>query len=760
MKNKKIGRLLIKYLLIFFLLVFSVNNLFAATTEKAPEESSPSGTQEEKPANTVAPAITNKNLPAKSAAVPAIKCKTCHIDPKYQKYFEQTPHGSLSCEICHKGVTDFAKHMKGGEVVQTISCNTCHQDIQKKGLHVKVTKFSCLQCHNADIHPQEPAIAKKDKAATTVSAAAPKIADCTSCHSGPRYTKHFSQTPHAPMGCTVCHQGIRDIASHMKKKPILISCGVCHRDVEKKFLGSAHDVVGRLSCIQCHTGDIHPVRQVSGKKDKSFPILACTGCHSDQDKYVKNGHTAKYLAGNKDAATCDICHGVHETPLFPETEKGISDKRSYYTGLCISCHKEGGVAGRYGIFPMVVSSYGETFHGKAMTLGYPGQVAGCSDCHTAHNILPPDDPASPINPKQLVKTCGKCHKGFHPRFVSYSPHPVPDEASRFRGLYLTKIFMVALLTGVFGFFGIHTLLWWRRAFIERSEMIKSGLRVKTELPEEEGRQYVRRFTVPHRIMHVVLVCSFLGIVVSGFPIKYPDAWASRVFITLFGGVENTGHIHRFCGLVMWALFLYTCWLALKFLFPGFRFKGWLSRLFGPDSLFPRIKDFQDCWGMFKWFFHRGEKPQFDRWTYWEKFDFMAVFWGMFVIGLSGIVMWIPELTSYVMPGWMINIMHMAHSEEALLAAVFIFMFHFFHNHTVPDKFPLEKNIFTGSYTLEALRRERPLEYERILKENRLKEIKCKGPGTGIQLFADIFGIVSILIGLLFAILIFVAVFST
>jgi hypothetical protein len=111
-----------------------------------------------------------------------------------------------------------------------------------------------------------------------------------------------------------------------------------------------------------------------------------------------------------------------------------------------------------------------------------------------------------------------------------------------------------------------------------------------------------------------------------------------------------------------------------------------------------------------------------------------------------------------MPGWMINIVHLAHSEEAFLAAVFIFTVHFFNNHLVPDKFPLEKNIFTGSYTLEALKRERPLEYQRILEENRLKEIKCKGPGTGIQLFAGVFGIASVLVGLGLTILILWAVF--
>jgi len=613
------------------------------------------------------------------------------------------------------------------------------------------------------MHPKGPVATKKVtvKPPVPAAAAAVTIADCVACHSGPQYGQHFARTPHGTLNCTVCHQGIQDLSLHLmkKEKPQQASCAQCHQDIEKTYAKSYHATVAKVTCQQCHT-DIHPTKVVSGKKDKASIQQRCLACHNDPDKYVKKGHAAKLIAGNKDAASCSDCHGIHNTPVFNSTVMGLTAKREYYTELCVMCHREGGVAGRYGVFPMAVKAYGETYHGKVRELGHFVSVAGCADCHTGHNILPASDPASALNPQALIKTCGNCHKGFHPRFVSYVPHPNPDDPKGFLALYLTKVFMIALLLGVFGFFWIHTMLWWRKAYEEKSRLIAAGLQYKRELPEEEGRQYVRRFTVSDRIMHVLLICSFLGVVVSGFPIKYPEAWASRVFINLFGGTENAAVIHRISATIMWLLFLYTCWLSFKFLFPGFKVKGWVSRLFGPDSLFPRIKDFQDCWGMCKWFFNRGEKPHFDRWTYWEKFDFFAVFWGMFVIGLSGIIMWIPELSSYVMPGWMINISHLAHSEEAFLAAVFIFTVHYFHNHLVPDKFPMERNIFTGSYTIEALRHERPLEYERILKENRLEEIKCKGPGTGIQLFAGIFGMISILLGLLFTVLIFWAVFTT
>lgn len=604
-----------------------------------------------------------------------------------------------------------------------------------------------------------PAPSGKTAPAAGGGASAP-VPSCTTCHSGPQFTRHFSQTMSEALNCTVCHQGITDVSLHMQKKekPQTVSCAVCHQDIEKTYEKSHHAQAAKLSCLQCH-GEIHSEEAAKTGSDKTTAAAVCLRCHSDKDKYVSKGHTAKVMAGNTDAASCTDCHDAHGMQTFASTEQGKAEKRKYYTGLCTTCHGEGGPAGGYGVFPMAAEAYGQTYHGKAMKLGEPDNVAGCADCHLAHNILPSDDPASALNAGTLVETCAECHKDFHPRFVSYVPHPDPHDKDKFLTLFLTEKFMIALLAGVFGFFWLHSLLWWRKVYAEKSRLIKAGLKVKAELSEEQGRQYVRRFGVKERIMHIVLILSFFGVVVSGFPIKYAGAPWAETLTSLMGGVAGAALIHRISAAAMCVLFLYTCWLSCKFLFPGFEVRGWLGRLFGPDSLFPRIKDVQDCIGMFKWFFNRGERPEFDRWTYWEKFDFMAVFWGMFVIGLSGVIMWIPEYASWVMPGWMINITHLAHSEEAFLAAVFIFTVHFFNNHLVPDKFPLEKNIFTGSYTLEALKHERPLEYERILKENRLEEIRCEGPGTGIQLFAGVFGIASVLLGLALTALIFWAVLA-
>jgi len=664
----------------------------------------------------------------------------------------------------------------GGKPGDCMACHTGQQVLSED--HADTTDMTmqqCLICHGPGkiplsegflaAHEQmlsggpkespsaEPAKSRAEEP-VSVQPSSSLPADCTSCHSETQYTGHFKETAHGALSCTVCHTGVGDLSLHMqgKEKPSPVSCATCHKDVEEKNKESRHAEAG-ISCLQCHRG-IHPQEAAGEAQGKARSTTVCLQCHSDREKYVDRGHTARVMAGNTDAATCTDCHGVHGTKAFEKTEEGDAKKRAYYTALCTFCHAESGVAGNYGVFPKAAEAFGQTYHGKAMKLGEPDRVAGCADCHLAHNILPADNPASALNQAVLVETCGECHKNFHPRFVSYVPHPDPHDKAGFYSLYLTEKFMIALLVGVFAFFWVHCLLWWRKVYAEKRRLKKAGLVQESDLPEELASRYVRRFGVRERIMHIVLILSFFGVVVSGFPIKYAGAPWAKAFISLMGGVAGAALIHRVSAAAMSLLFLYVCWRSLRFLFPGFKVKGWLGRLFGPESLFPRWKDFQDCFGMFKWFFNAGEKPEFDRWTYWEKFDFMAVFWGMFVIGLSGMVLWIPEYASWVMPGWMINIMHLAHSEEAFLAAVFIFTVHFFNTHLVPDKFPLEKNIFTGRYTVGALKHERPLEYERIVREGRLEEISCEGPGSGVRVFAWMFGIASILLGIVLTVLIF------
>jgi hypothetical protein len=154
-------------------------------------------------------------------------------------------------------------------------------------------------------------------------------------------------------------------------------------------------------------------------------------------------------------------------------------------------------------------------------------------------------------------------------------------------------------------------------------------------------------------------------------------------------------------------------------------RRFLGVLFGPDLPYPHIQDLKDWWAHQKWFFGRGPQPQFDKWTYWEKFDYLAVFWGVSVIGLSGLVMWFPELFTKVLPGWIINVALIVHSDEALLAAGFIFAFHFFNVHFRLEKFPIDSVIFSGRISKTEMLHERKRWYDRLVATGRLDTLRVR-----------------------------------
>ena len=144
-------------------------------------------------------------------------------------------------------------------------------------------------------------------------------------------------------------------------------------------------------------------------------------------------------------------------------------------------------------------------------------------------------------------------------------------------------------------------------------------------------------------------------------------------------------------------------------------------IFDPEGLMFNKKDWQDFKGSMKWFLGKGERPQYGRWTYWEKFDYFAVFWGIFVIGSTGLSLWMPEFFTRFLPGWVINVTTIIHSDEALLATGFIFTVHFFNTHLRPEKFPMDIVIFSGRMPVEELKLDRPEEYSKLVSEGTLND---------------------------------------
>jgi hypothetical protein len=165
-------------------------------------------------------------------------------------------------------------------------------------------------------------------------------------------------------------------------------------------------------------------------------------------------------------------------------------------------------------------------------------------------------------------------------------------------------------------------------------------------------------------------------------------------------------------------------------------------------MIPQPKDVVELYQHFRWFFGLGRKPSFGRFTYWEKFDYWAVFWGMAIIGTSGYMMWFSDLFGQLLPGWLFNIALLIHADEALLAVWFIFAIHFFNSHLRPDRFPIDLVIFTGRERVEELKESRPAEYERLVSTGALDVARADPPPLWLRNFGRIIGFAAIGIGFL------------
>ncbi len=236
-----------------------------------------------------------------------------------------------------------------------------------------------------------------------------------------------------------------------------------------------------------------------------------------------------------------------------------------------------------------------------------------------------------------------------------------------------------------------------------------------EVPE---RQFVR-FTRLQRILHICMIVSFLSLATTGLTLKFSYTRWATIVSHLLGGFESAGNIHRSAAIVMFGVFI--AHLVDLFRLKKREHASWFSLILGPGSMVPNRQDLRELIGTLKWFLGFGPRPAYGRWTYWEKFDYFAVFWGIAVIGSTGLTLWFPVFFTRFLPGSFLNVATIVHSDEALLATGFIFTVHFFNTHLRPEKFPMDITVFTGRMPLEELKRDKPREYEALVANGTLEE---------------------------------------
>ena len=620
-----------------------------------------------------------------------------------------------------------------GPGLENESCLGCHKDAAFESPAHPDTK--CAECHTNITAEHKDALPADQKLEAD--------AICAGCHG--MAAKQVPKSVHADHTCKKCHGPAHkiDVASSSDSKVSALgqmkTCGKCHDEVMAGFEKSVHGkgllksglTEASPSCSDCH--GTHNIQMHAADKAKTGHLKSpetCGACHQNVLKEWQESTHGKLWHEGKKGPVCVDCH-VDEHNVEDPTSAAM---RKHIPTDCGGCHQEG------------LETFRDSFHGKATELGW-STVAMCSDCHTAHQNLPASDPKSSIHPDNLQATCGSCHEKEVQTagFMTFDPHVNPHDPATLPQLRFIYFFMTGLLLGVFAFFGIHLLLWLQRGLVGK-------LRGEFKASHGGSGPYIKRFSRAQIWIHVSIVISFLMLSVSGLPLKFAAAPWAETMIKYLGGAHAAGILHRVGAIITFGYFA----AHLGMLAYAWIFKKERGFLWGWRSMVPQLKDLQDFIANMKWFLYIGPRPKFDRFTYWEKFDYLAVFWGVAMIGVSGLMLWFPDFFSKFVPGWALNAAYIIHSDEALLATGFIFLFHFFHTHLRPEAFPMDPVIFTGEMPLERFKEERPLEYERLVANGTLEKYLVPAPEQSNMTAGYVFGTLAVVVGLACAVGIFIA----
>ncbi|MEN8222970.1 MAG: cytochrome b/b6 domain-containing protein [Acidobacteriota bacterium] len=593
------------------------------------------------------------------------------------------------CLTCHgdkdlEGETERGKKLKlfvpenalMGSVHEDLSCTDCHigaESFEEIPHSSKPLERACKNCHE-----EEAAETANDVHGKGCASGDEMTPSCCSCHGGhdikPLNSPESRFSPeNQPDTCGKCHGGDEiSLKDH----------SIYKRNIVTRYKSSVHyqavnEGKTAASCTDCHgSHNILP----SGFKDsgvsRANEANSCMKCHKLEGLAFWDGpHGDALEHGNNDVPTCSTCHGDHDMASL-RVRDGVA-KQWAATQVCIWCHGNARMMARYGLDTTPVESYMQDFHGLTQR-GTMGASATCADCHDPHHSLPSSHPNSRMHISNRGPTCGKCHGKVSDNFAMSFSHKKSIEVEGTKLESIIRIVYILLIIGVIGGMLIYTGMIWFKA-------------VREKIKGQKKDPYIERMNNFGRTVHKTLLLSFIVLVITGFALKFPEAfWVKWLFS--IGMTETVrAFIHRIAAIVMTIdSIIFTMYLL-------FRKRG--KRLF--KEFLPKMRDITDIFKFIKYYLGISQEkhaPKSDVFNFGEKVEFWAMVWGTVIMTISGLILWFPKIIPATWCACIIPIARVFHYYEAILAALAILVWHGFHVILHPDEYPMNTSWWTGHLT--------------------------------------------------------------
>jgi formate dehydrogenase gamma subunit len=211
----------------------------------------------------------------------------------------------------------------------------------------------------------------------------------------------------------------------------------------------------------------------------------------------------------------------------------------------------------------------------------------------------------------------------------------------------------------------------------------------------------KRFTIGQRWEHWILFLAITVLILTGLPQKYRTTGWSQAILSTPERVDLLQNIHHIAAIVLGVVVIYHLGIILM----------QLSRRSLPGDMLPTWRDVQDAWHMLQYLlFMKKDKPRFGKYNFEQKVTYWFVFFGIAILGISGLIVWFPEFFTRFLPGGVVPAAKLAHSTEAMILTIFIVIWHFYHVHLER----LNLSMFNGTLNEEDMTTYHQLEYKRIL----------------------------------------------